>query len=156
LERLGLVDPTLSSSNAGIAQAKAAEKPPETSLGNDEALVSVLVDDMKSVRMIWQADWPMGKLVTFVCPEKFWAHVDANPGFLESLSCIVTDMNFGAHSSIDGEEFARQIKARTQVPVLIASNSELRVEDFNGTVDGILEKDPPDRQTVERYLKRQF
>jgi signal transduction histidine kinase/DNA-binding NarL/FixJ family response regulator len=155
LERLGLVDPTLSSSNAGIAGAKAAEKLPETSLGNDEALVSVLVDDMKSVRMIWQADWPVGKLVTFVCPEKFWAHVDANPGFLESLSCIVTDMNFGEHSSIDGEEFARQIKLRTRTPVLVASNSELRIEDFNGSVDGILEKDPPNRQTLERYLKRQ-
>ncbi len=154
LERLGLVAPVLASSGVDASASDPASTELETNTAAAQTLVSVLVDDMKTVRMSWEADWPIGTLMTFSCPEKFWSHVDANPGFLESLSCIVTDLNFGNLSPIDGGVFAQQIKLRTQIPVLIASNSTVRVEDFNGAADGVLGKTPPDRQMLESYLKK--
>ncbi len=152
LERLGLVDPTLSSSNPGGTIVSSENKPAEASRKDEDSMVSVFVDDVATIRMSWEIDWPIGKLITFASPEKFWTHVDANAGFLDSLTCIVTDLNFGGLSAIDGHEFARQLKQRTQLPIFVASNSSVKVEDFGGTVDGVLEKSPPNRATLENFL----
>ncbi len=152
LERLGLVDPTLSSSKAAGSVPTTVNKSTEATSRDENSMVSVFVDDVATIRMSWEMDWPMGKLVTFASPEKFWSHVDANSGFLDSLACIVTDLNFGDLSAIDGHEFARQLKQRVHLPIFVASNSNVKVEDFGGTVDGVLERTPPDRVTLARFL----
>ena len=145
-------DPTLSSSNTAGSIVSTVNKRTEAIPRDEKSMVSVFVDDVATIRMSWEMDWPIGKLVTFASPEKFWSHVDANAGFLDSLTCIVTDLNFGNNSAIDGHEFARQLKQRTQLPIFVASNSNVKVEDFGGTVDGVLEKAPPDRVTLARFL----
>ncbi len=150
LERLGIVDSSLSSSSSTTVSHE--NKSAEHALRDERSMVSVFVDDVATIRMSWEMDWPIGKLVTFASPEKFWSYVAANRGFLESLTCIVTDLNFGSLSAIDGHEFARQLKQRVHSPIFVASNSSVKVEDFGGTVDGVLEKTPPDRVTLEKLL----
>lgn len=120
-------------------------------------MISVFVEDSKTIRIAWEMSWPLGKLVTFATPEAFWSHVDANPFFLDSLCCVVTDLNFGDRSVIDGSDFAHQLKQRTRhLPVLVASHRDVCVSDFAGAVDGILPKAPPDGATLQKYLKKEL
>lgn len=154
LERLGIIDPVLSSSRSANGYVLSLSE----SLTKDTASKTVFafVDDMKTARMAWQAEWPVGTLKTFESPEDFWAHVHANSVFLEELAGVITDMNFGGVSAIDGREFAQQIRerARMDLPILVASNSDLHIEDFSGTVDGILGKLPPSKEIIEAFLKK--
>lgn len=152
LERIGIVGPILlSSGNADTAPASGATASP---VAMDGEMLCAFVDDMKTVRMAWEAGWTMGTLKTFASPENFWAQVDAVPGFLDSLACVITDLNFGNASVFDGKEFAMQIRNRSDVPVLVASNSDVHIEDFSGTIDGILGKEPPSKEVLAGFLKK--
>jgi signal transduction histidine kinase/DNA-binding NarL/FixJ family response regulator len=107
-----------------------------------EPLKFAFVDDSKSIRMTWKIAWKGGNMLSFGSPEEFWKEAEANPGFIESLACVITDFDFGSMSKENGGTFASQLRKRTQLPVFLASDGDYSLADFNGDIDAILPKQP--------------
>ena len=147
-ERLGIAKP-ITSSGGNEEQGCGSENQPEGATS-----VFAFIDDVRTLRMGWEMDWPLGKLVTFASPEAFWKHAQEYPKFLESLAGVITDFNFGDSSATDGGEFAKELKLRLSIPVALASNGDHALSDFGGTVDAILSKECPNLETAQRvFLK---
>lgn len=70
------------------------------------------VDDCEGTRVVWETCWPnaVGALETFSTPEEFWKRADADNGFLNRLTAVFSDLNFGKHSATSGKDLALRLR----------------------------------------------
>jgi hypothetical protein len=112
-------------------------------------LVAVVDDDIFTLEA-WQSLVEDAVVAPFPTPSAFWKHAEANPGFLERLSAVVTDYYFDTPGEPDGLAFAAAIKARQGVPVLLSSDAELG----DAALDAIDARLPKKPETLVRLLAR--
>lgn len=109
--------------------------------GEETAAIAVVDDDV-FVLEAWERLFTglTGiTLATYDSPEAFWRHI-AEGANLEGLRCVITDYYFGDKSDLDGVAFAKAVKARANVPVLLSSDAH--EVDFEGAIDAQIGKEP--------------
>lgn len=85
-----------------------------------------VVDDSLFVLEAWTALAHDAKVETFLSPEAFWERLEADPGFLDALTCIVVDYYFDTESDVNGLEFAQMVRHRRDVPIFLSTDTPLK------------------------------
>jgi CheY-like chemotaxis protein len=132
---------------AGSRLAENATRGVENDLSNKRY---AFVDDCEGTRVIWESDWPEGKLMTFASPEEFWKHSEINPEFLSGLSAVFTDFRFDDASATSGSDFATSLKNRFSGPVFLTTDAVLTLEREHDSSENrpykVLSKSAPSRE----------
>lgn len=110
------------------------------------AMRIAIVDDDPLVHMGWEMNLGTAIAACFDSPEKFFAYAESNPSFINSLTCVVTDFHFDTSSHFNGVEFATQLRALKDVPVLLSTNATLIPNDYVGIVHAVIPKEPPETE----------
>jgi CheY-like chemotaxis protein len=103
----------------------------------------VVVDDDPFIREIWTRQAASGfSIRTFATPEEFWKECNDDASFTLSIEYIITDFFFASKGTgITGDEFAKVIKRRLNLPVFVASD-HLSLEHGENIFTGSFPKDP--------------
>ena len=108
----------------------------------EEVLIAVVDDDIVA-QMAWEMEFDGGKVLSFNCPENFLSVAEKNSEMINSLTCVITDLNFGPNTGTDGLVFGKEFKTMfPNIPILLSSNATVAAQDWNGSVDAVIGKEP--------------
>lgn len=130
----------------------------EVKLGNQPSLTTekrmpkiAYIDDSLSFTLSWKLKLKDKiDIETFTSTSAFFARCEIDGNFLHSFDVIVTDFYFGPSDPVNGESFAKELRARGFCkPIYLASNGDFQLEDLNPALTGAIGKEIP---TVEAIL----
>ena len=103
----------------------------------------LLIDDNPFILDAWTCALAGEAIVeTMRSIEDLNAKIAADPGFLDHLSCVITDVYLDG-SSGDGLDVGRLIKMkRPDLKVLLSSDGVFSEDDLEGVIDRVIGKDP--------------
>ena len=79
----------------------------------------------------------------FSSPECLIEKLNADPDFLNSLACVVTDFHFDNSTAYDGVDVGKLVKSRRPgLSVLLSSDGETKNMDLVGSIDHVIAKAP--------------
>ncbi len=120
---------------------------------NSSALTVAVVDDDAIVQFSWEMQLNGAKVVSFDSPEKFFERAAQDSGFVGSLSCVVTDLNFENATGMNGLDFAGEIKRKFPgTVVLLSSNATVDERDYSDAVDSVIPKGPVESASELRKI----
>lgn len=112
-----------------------------------------LIDDDVFVGQAWARE--LGReceVWVFGGAAQFWRAVEAEPGFLESLDCVLVDFFLG-EGDPTGVQIARDIRAKSPCPILACTSAELS-EDEASVFSGVTDKEPKPLSALAMSLVR--
>lgn len=103
--------------------------------------VIAVIDDTSLFLAHWRFKLKDICVETFLSPEEFWSTVEAQPGFLGSLTCVITDLNFETPDPVAGLFLAKALKQRRpDLPVFLSTCAPSVSHEHIQWVDEILGK----------------